>query len=321
MGILLEKFDIDAVAMRDAYCESLMSAAKENENILAVEADVMNSMGTGPFAKTFPGRSINCGIMEANAIGVCAGLSAKGFIPFFHAFGVFATRRCYDQIFVSGAYAGLNIKIIGGDAGVTAAFNGGTHMPFEDMGIMRNIPEVTILEPADAVALRALVPAIANAYGIHYMRCCRKNVYKLYKDNASFEIGKANVLREGKDVTIIACGIMVHEALIAAQALALEGIEAKVVDMFTIKPIDTACIIQSARETGAIVTVENHNIINGLGSAVCEALGENTPVPIKRVGVNDRFGQVGTMEELMGEYGLTSENIIRGVKETIARKA
>ncbi len=306
--------------MRDAYCQALLLAAEGNENILAVEADVMHSMGTLAFAKALPQRSINCGIMEANAVGVCAGLSVRGFIPFFHTFGVFATRRCFDQIFISGAYAGLNIKLIGGDAGVTAAFNGGTHMPFEDMGIMRGIPEITILEPADTAAIRALVPAIAGAYGIPYMRSCRKSVYRLYADHAAFRIGRANVLRDGKDVTIIACGIMVHEALQAARALAEQGIGARVVDMFTIKPIDAACVLRAARETGAIVTAENHNVINGLGSAVCEVLGEGMPVPISRVGVTDRFGQVGTMEELMGEYGLTAENIARHAKAVIERK-
>lgn len=320
MSMLLENFEADSVAMRDAYCESLIRAAEEDENILAVEADVMSSMGTAAFAKAFPKRSINCGIMEANAMGVCAGLSVKGFVPFFHTFGVFATRRCYDQIFVSGAYAGCNIKIIGGDAGVAAAFNGGTHMPFEDMGIMRNIPGATIVEPADTVALRALVPAVAAAHGVHYMRFCRKNIHRLYRDDARFTLGKANVLRAGGDVTIIACGIMVHEALIAAKKLAAEGIEARVIDLFTIKPIDADCVLQAARETGAIVTVENHSVINGLGSAVCELLGENLPVPVRRVGVNDRFGQVGTMEELMGEYGLTTENIIQSVKAVIAGK-
>lgn len=320
MSMLLEKFEVDPVAMRDAYCEALTRAAEEDKNILAVEADVMSSMGTAAFAKAFPKRSINCGIMEANAMGVCAGLSVKGFVPFFHTFGIFATRRCYDQIFVSGAYADCNIKIIGGDAGVTAAFNGGTHMPFEDMGIMRNIPGVTIVEPADTVALRALVPAIAAEHGVHYMRCCRKNIYRIYQDDARFTLGKANVLRAGGDVAIIACGIMVREALVAAQTLAAEGIEARVIDLFTIKPIDADCVLQAARETGAIVTVENHNIINGLGSAVCELLGENMPVPVERVGVNDRFGQVGTMEELMGEYGLTAENIVQSVKAVIARK-
>lgn len=321
MSTYLTDHVLDTEAMRDAYCKALIKEAHSNDRIIALETDVMNSMGTVPFAKTFPARSFNCGIMEANAIGVAAGLSATGFVPFFHAFGIFATRRCFDQIFVSGAYAGSTIKIIGGDSGVTAAYNGGTHMPFEDMGIMRCIPEVTIIEPADAEATRKLLPQIAKAKGIHYMRSSRKNVIKIYAPEQDFQIGQANLVRNGSDLTLIACGIMVAEALKAAEILAAQGIQARVADMFTIKPIDRNFILQAAAETGAIVTVENHNIFNGLGSAVCEVVAEAFPIPVERVGIKDRFGQVGSMEELMAEYDLTPEEIVKKSVLALKRKA
>lgn len=310
----------EVVAMRDAYCKALMLEAQKNDKIIALEADVMHSMGTVDFAKKFPSRSINCGIQEANIVCVAAGLSVRGFTPFFHTFGIFATRRVFDQVFVSGAYAHTNIKIIGGDAGVTAALNGGTHMPLEDMGIMRTIPTMTIIEPADSTAISKLVAEITNTNGIMYMRSCRKNVKKIYNENATFKLGKANVLRQGTDVTIIACGIMVYEALMAADTLANEGISAMVVDMFTIKPIDVDCILDCVKKTGAIVTAENHNIINGLGSAVCEVVSEHIPVPVERVGVQDHFGEVGNQDYLMEKFGLTASVIVAKAKRAIERK-
>lgn len=320
MVILADQHVLEKQAMRDAYCEILMQEAAEKENLVAVDVDVMHSMGTIPFMQMFPERAINCGIQEANAVGVCAGLSITGWIPFFHAFGVFASRRVYDQVFLSCAYANANVKIIGGDAGVTATMNGGTHMPFEDVGIMRNIPHMTIVEPTDSTVLKKIVPLMAKTYGNFYMRLCRKNVIKIYDDQSKFEIGKGVILKEGNDVTIIACGIMVGEALKAQEVLKDLNISARVVDMFTIKPIDAECIIESARRTGAIVTAENHNIINGLGSAVAEVIAENNPVPLERVGVNDEFGEVGDQEYLMKKFGLTAKIIIEKSIKVINRK-
>ncbi len=311
----------ESVAMRDAYCEALMAAAEDNPHIICIDADVMHSMGTVPFAAKFPDRSINCGIQEANAVGVAAGLSITGFTPFFHAFGTFATRRAYDQIFLSCAYAHANVKIIGGDAGVTAAMNGGTHMPFEDMGIMRNIPQMTVIEPADSTVIRQMVPQMARTYGNFYMRSCRRNVTKIYDEGSRFAIGKGELLKEGSDLTIIACGIMVYEALKAAAALERENIKTGVIDMFTIKPIDKELIIESTEKSGALVTVENHNIINGLGSAVAEVLVENRPVPMERVGVKDRFGEVGEQGFLMEKFGLTAEEILSASHRVLSRKA
>jgi transketolase len=307
-------------AMRDVYCRTLIQVEEENPDIVAVDADVMHSLGTLEFHKKYPERAINCGIQEANAIGVCAGLSVTGFIPFFHTFSTFATRRVYDQVFLSCAYAGANVKIIGGDAGITTAVNGGTHMPFEDVGIMRNIPGMTVLEPTDSTMLRSIVPQMANRYGNHYMRMCRRNAVKIYDEGSEFEIGKAAVLLEGTDVTVIASGIMVYEAIKAYKMLKEKNISARIVDMFTIKPIDKVCITESAKLTGAIVTAENHNIINGLGSAVAEVLCERHPVPLERVGVQDEFGEVGDQDYLMNRYHLNAEEICRKALKAIERK-
>ncbi|MCJ7691024.1 MAG: transketolase family protein, partial [Clostridiaceae bacterium] len=231
-----------------------------------------------------------------------------------------ASRRCYDQIFLSVGYSKLNVRIVGSDPGITAAFNGGTHMPFEDLGILRNIPNITILEPVDTAMLKDLLVQTAGLYGLFYIRLLRKNAIKIYEDGSTFEIGKGVTLKEGKDVTIISTGIMVKEALDAAEKLEAEGISARVINMFTLKPIDEELIIKSARETGAIVTAENHSIINALGSAVAEVLGENIPVPLERVGVKDLFGEVGPVDYLRERFGLTSENIYCSVKKILKRK-
>jgi len=310
----------DETAMRDAYCQTLIELARADERIVAVDADVMNSMGTVPFQKAFPDRSFNCGIQEANMIGIAAGLSAAGKIPFAHTFGVFATRRVCDQVFISCSYAKLNVKIIGGDPGITAAFNGGTHMPFEDMAIMRNIPEMTVIEPTDSVMMRDVTRQIAAMYGVCYVRSARKSVIKVYREGSSFEIGKAALLKDGKDVTVIAAGVLVDEALKAADILAKRGIAARVLDMFTVKPIDKEAIINAAKETGAIVTAENHNIIGGLGSAVAEVLVENALVPMERVGVPDIFGEVGPEDYLRERFGLTAADIAAKAEKVIARK-
>lgn len=306
--------------MRACYCEALINEARRNENIVVIDVDTSTSMGTKPFYKAFPERAINCGIMEANGIGVAAGLSSIGFIPFFNAFGVFASRRCYDQVFISCAFQDLNVKIVGADAGVTAMINGGTHMPFEDIGVMRNIPGMTVIESADTVMIPHAVRHMANTRGNFYMRYGRRKMMRVYKDGAPFEIGKANVLKDGADVAIIACGIMVSEALEAAKKLSGEGIEAMVIDMHTIKPVDSETIIRAAEKCGAVVTCENHNVINGLGSAVAEVLCENVPVPMERVGVYESFGEVGTQEYLMERFGLTAGVIFEKAKKAIARR-
>ncbi len=320
MSILADKFEIDNREMRAAYCDALIEQAKLNERIIAVDVDVQYSMGTKRFYEAFPQRGINCGVMEAHAVGMCAGMSATGMIPFLHAFGTFATRRAFDQVFLSCAYQDLNVKIIGGDAGVTAAANGGTHMPFEDMGLMRTIPGITIIEPADTAMYGTAVAHMANTYGVFYMRSSRRKVMRVYGDNAGFTVGKANLLCEGNDVGIIACGIMVYEALRARQLLAERGISAAVVDMHTVKPLDAEAVEALAQKCGAVVTAENHNAIGGLGSAVAEALAERWPVPMERVGVFESFGEVGTQEYLQKRFNLTAEDIAQKAITCLGRK-
>jgi transketolase len=308
------------VPMRDAYCSTLMQMAEKDERIVALDADLISSSGMKPFFAKFPERAIQCGIAEANMIGIAAGLSLTGKVPFAHSFGPFASRRVCDQIFISAAYANLNIRILGSDPGVTAAYNGGTHMPFEDMGVLRSIPGITLIEPCDPVAVADIVSQLADVYGVYYMRMARKSSIAVYEPGSTFEIGKGNLLRNGTDVTIIASGIMVAEALKAASALEADGVSARVVDLFTWKPIDTELIADCAEKTGAIVTAENHNVFGGLGSAVAEAVTQNCPVPMEFVGVTDRFGQVGTEDFLRAEYGLTAENIAAAAKRAIERK-
>lgn len=306
--------------MRQAYCNALIDVAKKDLRIISLDCDLSSSCGTRDFQKAFPSRAFNLGIQEQNVCAMAGGLSASGLIPFFHTFAVFATRRVYDQAFLSCAYAGQNVKIVGCDAGVSAAFNGGTHMAFEDIGIMRLIPQITIVEPSDPTMMRSLVPQIAETKGVFYLRMPRKRVYQLYDEGSKFTIGKASVIREGSDVTLIATGMEVRHALQAAEILAQEGISACVVDMFTIKPIDADCIRVCAAETGAIVTCENASIIGGLASAVAEVLAESDPVPMERIGVHDEFGEVGPQEYLEERFHLTAPFIVEKAKKAIARK-
>ncbi|MDR0357673.1 MAG: transketolase family protein [Clostridiales Family XIII bacterium] len=310
----------EATEMRAAFCESMIELAEKNEDIVVLDADLMSAMGMKPFQSRFPDRTIDVGIQEANMVGVAAGLSAVGKIPYAHTFGTFMTRRAADQIFMSAAYAKANVKLIGSDPGVTASLNGGTHMPFEDMGIMRLYPTVTVLEPTDITLLKFLVKEISDIYGVFYMRLVRKLVTKVYEEGSTFEIGKANLLRDGGDATIISSGYCVAEALKAADALARENISVRVLDMFTWKPIDADAIKRAAADTGAIVTAENHNTIGGLGSAVAEVLVKTRPVPAEMIGSQDRFGQVGPTDFLAEEYGLTAPHIAEAVKKAVARK-
>jgi transketolase len=300
---------LEEVMMRDVYCRTLIDLAKNNPRIVALDADLMKSMGMIPFQQAFPERTFNCGVQEANMIGIAAGLSATGKVPYAHSFGTFATRRCFDQIFLSAAYAKLNVRIIGSDPGVTAAFNGGTHMPMEDMGIMRNVPEMTVIEPVDSIMFADIVRQLADLYGVFYVRLLRRNAIQIYEEGSTFTIGKAITLKAGKDVTIMATGLLVAESLKAAEILYTRGIDARIVNVFTIKPLDREMVIQCAEETGCIITAENHNIIGGLGSAVAEVLVEDCPVPMGRIGCRDRFGEVGPVEYLKEIFGITAQHI------------
>ena len=310
----------EKLAMRDVYAETMTELVKENPRIVYLEADLMNSIGMVNFAKEFPDNAINCGIQEANMIGTAAGMSAVGMIPFTHTFGCFATRRALDQIFLSGAYAKTNIRILGSDPGVTAAFNGATHMPLEDIGLLRGIPGITIIEPTDSTMLRDVVKQTAAMEGIFYIRLSRKNAIKVFEEGSTFDIGKAVSIKKGTDVTLIASGICVDESMKAAEILQAQNVNAAVLNVFTVKPIDREAIMAAAKNTGAVVTVENHNIHNGLGSAVAEVLVETTPVPMARVGIQDEFGEVGSVEYLKERFGLTAENIAKNALNVISRK-
>jgi transketolase len=310
----------DDVMMREVYSKTLIEMAEQDERLVVLDADLMNSMSMKSFQKAFPHRTFNCGVQEANMIGVAAGLSATGKIPFAHTFGPFATRRCCDQVFISAAYAKLNVRVVGSDPGITAAYNGGTHMPFEDMGIMRSIPGITALEPVDNAMLKNLLVQVKDLYGVFYIRLLRKQPVKIYEDGSEFDIGKGIVLKEGKDVTLFTSGILVHDTLNAAESLEAKGISARVVNIFTWKPIDRELIEQCAMETGAVVTVENHNIINGLGSAVAGVLGETCPVPLERVGCIDQFGEVGPQDYLQEAFKMTQEDIENKVNMVLKRK-
>ncbi len=306
---------LETTEMRKAYSETLKELIKEDKNIYVLEADLSEAITTTSIGVDYPNNFVNCGIMEANMVGVASGLSLLGKIPFIHTFSPFATRRCYDQIFLSGAYAKTNIKILGSDTGITSQHNGGTHTSFEDVALMREIPGATVITATDSTMLKYLIREIKDIYGIHYITTIRKNAYKIYDENEKFEIGKGKVLKDGKDFTIISNGIMVAEALKAAEELEKQRVSVAVIDMFTIKPIDKDLIIEYAKKTGKIITAENHNVTGGLGSAVAEVLVEHYPIPMRKVGIEERFGQVGTQEFLQKEYGLTAEKIIEKASE------
>ncbi|MDC7243173.1 MAG: transketolase C-terminal domain-containing protein, partial [Sphaerochaetaceae bacterium] len=286
-------------ALRDIYVDLLMEYAKKYPELVIVEADLSKALATTRFFETYPNRAINVGVAEANMIGVAAGLANMGKIPFTHTFTPFATRRVYDQVNLSVAYSRLNVKMVGSDPGIMAQLNGGTHMSLEDVGIMRTMPTMTIVEPIDGVELAGLFPQILKHDGPVYIRLTRKDFAPVYEVGEEFILGKAKVIKKGNDVSIFASGIEVSEALEAKRQLEKKGISASVIDIHTIKPLDKETIIEEAKRTGAVVTAENHNIINGLGSAVAEVLVENCPVPMERVGCKDHFGEVGKKYFLM----------------------
>ena len=320
---VLSEIAAEKATPSSVYYASLSKLMGENPDLYHVEADLGMSIFGAPMfqlKKDHPTQVIDCGIQEANMVGVAAGMSLCGKIPFAHSFAPFISRRACDQAFISCAYNKANVKLLGSDPGVMAAFNGGTHMPFEDIAIMRAFPEMTVVEFSDAAMLAWLIPEAIRHKGNMYIRFTRKNTVDIYEMGSTFELGKANLVRDGSDVSLIASGIMVGECLKAADKLAAEGISARVVDMFTIKPIDREMIIKCAKETGAIVTAENHNVIGGLGSAVTDVICEGTFVPVEKVAVQDCFGQVGPYQELMAEYHITAEDIVNKAKLAIARK-
>ncbi len=307
-------------ATREAYGEALRELGLENKNIVVLDADLSKSTKTNVFAKEFPDRFFNVGIAEQNLMGVAAGLAAAGKTPFVSTFAMFASGRAFEQIRNSICYPKLNVKIAATHAGLTVGEDGASHQAIEDISLMRSIPNMTVIVPADATETRYAVASAAKHNGPVYLRLGRMAVPELFGDGYDFEIGKAVELADGLDVTIIATGVMVAPARRAADELIAAGFSARVLNMHTIKPIDKETIVKAAQDTGAIVTCEEHSIIGGLGSAVAEVLVENMPVPMERVGVMDTFGESGTPDDLLAKYNLTVADIVQAAKRVISRK-
>ena len=308
-------------ATRDAYGQALVELGHLHDDIVVLDADLSSSTKTAGFGKAFPARFINAGIAEQNMIGMAAGLAAAGKTVFASSFAIFAVGRAFEQVRNSLAYANLNVKVCATHAGLTVGEDGGSHQAVEDIAVMRSVPNMCVVVPADGPSTKAALYRLYQRKGPAYLRLGRLAVPKIYDgEKIDFVIGKGIELRKGKDVTIIACGIMVHKSLEAAKLLAEEGIEAAVIDMHTIKPIDKELIIKQARSTGAILTVEEHNIIGGLGSAVAEVVAENHPVFVERLGIEDIFGQSAGPEELLEHYGLTVQNIIDKIHLLLKKK-
>lgn len=317
---LISKHETDSRANRDGYVAAMLEMMEQDERIVHIDCDLMGCINTGKLLKAYPNRTFNAGIAEQNAMGVAAGMAATGLNAFIHSFGCFASRRAFDQAFLSAGYSQLPVHVIGSDPGVTAAFNGATHMPFEDCALYLSVPNAVVIDSCDYAQTYALTKQVAKVSGLSYMRLIRKGFTTIYADGSEFEIGKGVTLRDGTDVTIIASGIMVDEALQAEEQLAAKGISARVIDMHTWKPLDEELILKAAKETGAIVTAENHQISCGLGSAVANVLVEKCLVPQERIGIQNRFGQVGPQNFLMKEYNLTAADIVAAAEKAIARK-
>lgn len=308
------------IATREAYGKALVKLGDLREDVVVLDADLSKSTKTSEFAKTFPTRFFNMGIAEQNLIGAACGLATAGKIPFASTFAMFATGRGFEIIRNSVCYPNLNVKICATHAGISVGEDGASHQSVEDIAIMRSIPNMTVLVPCDAIETEKMIFEIVKYNGPVYVRLGRSAVPQIFGEDYDFEIGKGVILREGSDATIIACGMMVNEAINASKLLKEEGINVRVINISTIKPIDKEVIIESAKKTGAIVTVEEHSVIGGLGSAVSDVVSENYPVLVKKIGINDVFGQSGKPKQLMEEYGLTVENIINKVKEAIQTK-
>lgn len=309
------------MATREAYGKALKDLASTNENIVVLDADLSKSTKTADFKSVAPERFFNMGIAEGNMMGVAAGLSTCGKIPFVSTFAMFAAGRAFEQIRNSICYPKLNVKVCATHAGLTVGEDGASHQAIEDISLMRSIPNMTVINPADAIETDAVIKAIAEMEGPCYVRLGRLAVNNV-NDAATykFELGKGITLKEGNDVTLVATGIMVEAALEAAEMLSKEGINARVINIHTIKPIDKEILVNAAKETGAIVTAEEHNVIGGLGSAVAEVLTEECPVPVLKVGVQDTFGESGKPNELLEAYGLTANNIVEKAKKAINYK-
>ena len=312
--------DVVKIATRDAYGKALVEAGKINPDFVVLDADLAAATKTGVFKKEFPERFYDCGIAEGNMISIAAGIAATGKRVFASSFAMFAAGRAFEQVRNSIGYPHLNVIIGATHAGISVGEDGATHQCNEDIALMRTIPGMTIINPADATEARAAVLAALELDGPVYIRFGRLAVPVIFGDDYNFEVGKSVELREGNDVTVVASGLLVNEALEAYEILKAEGINARIINIHTIKPLDSEIIIKAAKETGAIVTAEEHSVIGGLGSAVCDVVSENCPVPVIKVGVNDEFGKSGPANDLLDAFGLRAVNIVDAVKRVIALK-
>jgi len=310
----------EEIATRVAYGEALLALGRRNPKVVALDADLSGSTKTSLFAREFPERFFNLGVAEQNLMGVAAGLALAGFIPFASTFAIFATGRAWEVIRQSIAYSAANVKIVASHGGITVGPDGGSHQALEDLALMRTLPNMVVIVPADAVEMRGAVEAVAEVEGPCYVRGGRIKFPVIHPPDYRFRVGKGVCLREGKDVTLAACGLMVHQALAAARELAAEGISAEVLNLATVKPLDQELVAASAAKTGCVVTCEEHLVSGGLGGAVAEALAESCPVPLERIGVRDTFGISGTPQELLAYFGLTPADIKAAARRVMERR-
>ena len=307
--------DVKKIATRDSYGKALAELGAQHDNLVVLDADLAGATKTATFQKAFPDRFFDCGIAEANMICMAAGLSTTGLVPFASSFAMFAAGRAFEQIRNSVGYPHLNVKIGATHGGISVGEDGASHQCCEDFAVMRTIPGMVVMSPADDVEARAMVKAAYEYVGPVYIRFGRAAVPVVHEEGMKFEIGKGEIMRDGADVAIIANGLMVYEALVAAEELAQAGINAMVINMATIKPLDEELVLSAAKKCGRVITCEEHSIIGGLGEAVCSLLSEKMPTPVRRIGVNDVFGESGPAAALLKKYGLSAENIVNVAKE------
>ena len=311
--------DVKKIATREGYGQALVELGQAHDNIVVLDADLAGATKTGTFKKAFPDRHLNFGIAEGNMMAAAAGLAATGMVPFASSFAMFASGRAFEQIRNSIAYPGLNVKIGASHGGISVGEDGASHQCCEDFALMRSIPGMVVMSPADNVEVIAMVKAAYEYQGPVYIRTGRAAVPVFHEEGFKFEIGKGEIVRDGADVAIIANGLMVYEAMKAGEALAEEGINAMIINMATIKPLDEELVLAAAKKCGKVITCEEHSIIGGLGEAVCSLLSEKLPTPVKRIGVNDVFGRSGPAAELLKHYGLCAENIVKTAKEFLGK--
>ena len=311
--------DVKKMATREGYGKGLVALGAEHDDIVVLDADLAGSTKTGMFAKAYPDRHFNCGIAEANMISVAAGLAASGFTPFASSFAMFASGRAYEQIRNSVGYPALNVKVGATHGGLSVGEDGASHQCCEDFALMRSIPGMVVICPADGVEAEAATKAAYEYQGPVYLRFGRLAVPVFHEEGFEFQIGKGEVMRDGTDIAIIANGLMVYEAIQAGEELAKQGINARIINMSTVKPLDEELVLKAAKECGKIITCEEHSVIGGLGEAVCSFLSENYPTPVRRIGVNDEFGCSGPAYEVLEKYGLCASNIVKVTKEFLGQ--